>query len=76
MCKDGKRCSKMTDLYIHRVSYGKESIPIKDREYRWGNSPVGNREEWLKFAREHGYDGVWFTEKDGNSVRLKAKVEE
>ena len=61
----------MSDLYTHRVSYGKESTPIEDREYRWGNSPVGNREEWLTFAKEHGFKGVWFTEADGTSVRLE-----
>jgi len=63
----------MSDIYTHRVSYGKDNTPPEDREYRFGNSPVGNREEWLKFARENGYDGVWFTEKDGNSVRFDAK---
>jgi hypothetical protein len=55
------------DLYVHRVSYGKDKTPEEDREYRWGSSPVGNRKDWLNFAKEHGYDGVWFTEKDGKT---------
>jgi len=67
----------MSDLYVFRVSYGKKSTPPEDREYRFGSSPVGNRKDWLNFAREQGYDGVWFTELDGTSFRydVEEKVE-
>jgi len=63
----------MSNIYVHRVSYGKDSTPPEDREYRYGNSPVGNKQEWIKYAKENGYDGIWFTEKDGNSILLSTK---
>ena len=44
-------------IMLDRVSYGSQKTPRKDREYvmkKWG-SPVGNKAEWRKWAKEHGY---------------------
>ena len=48
-------------LVVKRVSYGKKDIPLQDREYVSKLSgAVGNRQDWLNFADENGYDGVDF----------------
>ena len=55
----------MTIYYAERVSYGKKSTPVKDREYRVDsrmknrvftvipNGPVGTKLEIRKWAKKH-----------------------
>ena len=59
--------SKGSDfLLVYRVPYGKDDTPIEDREYRLeGVSSVGNRKEWLGFAKQNKFKGVRFVEKTG-----------
>jgi hypothetical protein len=60
--------SKGSDfLLVYRVPYGKDDTLEKDREYKLdGGSPVGNKQEWLSFAKSKGFKGVRFVEKSGN----------
>jgi hypothetical protein len=53
-------------LLVYRVPYGKDTTSKEDREY-WiqEGSPVGNKKEWLKFAKEKGFKGVRFVDKEG-----------
>ena len=46
---------KLTMEYIcKRVSYGKKSTPVKDREYRLGScGPVGTKKEIRTWAKKH-----------------------
>jgi hypothetical protein len=44
----------MDTIIAYRVTYGKKSTPLKDREYTanaWG-SPVGTKAEWNKWAKK------------------------
>ena len=53
-------------LRVYRVPYGKEDTPIEDREYQINSScPVGNKKEWLEFAKKKGFKGVRFVDKEG-----------
>lgn len=45
----------MTVLVLRRVPYGKETTPKEEREYQiYPGSPVGNRSDWMEFARKRG----------------------
>ncbi len=39
-------------ITLKRVSYGKKSTLIKDREYRFPGGPVGTKTEWRKWAKK------------------------
>ncbi len=39
-------------IILKRVSYGKKSTPVKDREYRFSGGPVGTKTEWRKWAKK------------------------
>jgi hypothetical protein len=56
----------MNTLTVKRVSYGKDSTPVNDREYciAYGGA-VGCQNEVIEFAKERGYEEVEFIEKDG-----------
>ena len=48
-------------LFITRVAYGKESTPIKDREYKitgLKDSPVGSEKEWEEFIKDKNFTKV------------------
>ena len=49
-------------VFVHckRVSYGKKDTECSLREYRSGNSAVGNEEDWITLANAMKYDGVVF----------------
>ena len=53
-------------LHIRRVSYGKDSTPTPDREYRLSShpGPVGTIKDWQDFAMFHGYVGLRVEEKN------------
>ena len=45
----------MDSIIVHRVTYGRQSTLVKDREYVadfWG-SPVGTKAEWNKWAKKY-----------------------
>ena len=54
-------------LKVKRVSYGKESTPTEDREYRYGLSQVGNMNEWKDFGKDNGFTKVVFKENNGET---------
>ncbi len=54
-------------LEVKRVPYGKRSTPLKDREFKikgLPESPVGNIDEFRKWAGKHGYHKVRFEDFD------------
>jgi hypothetical protein len=56
-------------LEARRVSYGKASTPIEDREYKCpevGGSAVGSRKDWVRIATDLGFERVEFVELDGS----------
>lgn len=66
---NGREDTKMIQGYLvaSRVSYGKATTPIKDREYRCpqvGGSSVGSRKDWTDVAKQLGFTGVRFVELD------------
>jgi len=65
----------MSDILLRlvRVSYGLDSTPVADREYKLkyprrysDGSPVGTMAEWETFASEAGYEGLSLEEKNGS----------
>ena len=60
-------------LVAKRVSYGKASTPIQDREYKCpaiGGGSVGNRADWLEIAEKYHFAAVEFIELDGTKEVL------
>ena len=54
-------------MVIKRVSYGVDSTPKADREYRLTTGgPVGSVSEWKKFAKEQEVTKLVIIEKDGS----------
>ena len=52
-------------LWVYRVSYGKASTPVKDREYRAKRgTSVGNQKEWKDYAKKTGHAKVIFIDGD------------
>ena len=50
-------------LHVKRVMYGSRKVNVKDREYRInGSGPVGNKSDWLDYAKKVGYMNVCFTD--------------
>ena len=61
-------------IELERVSYGKKSTPVKDREYFIPDvlrSPVGTIKEWKSFGKENKKKILLIRE---NSKRRKIKI--
>ena len=60
----------MKTLRVIRTSYSKDSTPLANREYRINASspvsPVGNKREWKKYAKKHGFEVIVFEDKNGS----------
>lgn len=59
-------------LTVRRVSYGKASTPEGDREYQIApGGPVGNRGEWIAWAKDNGFTDVKFVDSKGGDYKVR-----